>query len=78
MNHMTDSEINQMEMRALVDAIDALRGVAQAHGMHEEHYYDPDWMDMIDVMILRLRSRDAGCLRLQRHLGELAVPAKSN
>lgn len=77
MSHMTDSEINQMEMRVLVEAIDALRGVSQVHGMHDEHY-DPDWMDQLDLMIQRLRHRDSGCLRLQRHLGELAVPAESN
>jgi hypothetical protein len=75
--NMTDSEINRDEMRAIANAIEALRVVATLHGFHQEHF-DPDWIDQLDLMINRLRHRDAGCLRLQRHLGELAVPASSH
>jgi hypothetical protein len=68
----TDSEINQDEMKAIANAVAALRVVAMVHGYHQEHY-DPDWIDQLDLMIQRLRGRDADCLRLQRHLGELAT-----
>ena len=77
MTNMTDSEINREEMRAIADAIEAVRVVATLHGLHQEHY-DPDWMDQLDLMIHRLRGGDSKCLRLQRHLGELAVPASSH
>ena len=73
----TDSQINQDEMKSIANAIATLRVVAIVHGYHQEHY-DPDWMDQLDLMIQRLRGRDAACLRLQRHLGELAVPAESH
>lgn len=67
---MTDNEINRDEMRAIANAITALRAVAAIHGYHQEHY-DSDWMETLDEMIGRLRYRDGDCLRLQRHLGEL-------
>lgn len=68
----TDSQINQDEMRAIANAIAALRVVAMVHGYHQEHY-NPDWIDQLDLMIQRLRYRDEDCLRLQRHLGELTT-----
>ena len=70
---ITDSQINQQERQCIDVAIEALRTLAHNHGMHSEHY-DEQWMDMLDKMIKNLRTRDADCLRLQRHLGELAVP----
>jgi type 1 glutamine amidotransferase len=77
MTNMTDSEINKHEVRAIDSAIEALRVVATIHGFHQEHY-DSDWMDQLDLMIQLLRGGDSKCLRLQRHLGELAVPASSH
>ena len=71
--NMTDSEINQQEMRAIAAAIEALRVVATLHGFHQKHF-DIDWSEQLDLMIQKLRYRDGDCLRLQRHLGELAVP----
>lgn len=67
---MTDNEINREEMRAIANAITAIRAVAAIHGHHQE-YYDSDWMEVLDEMITNLRYRDGDCLRLQRHLGEL-------
>jgi hypothetical protein len=69
MNSMTtDSEINRDEMRAIANAITALRAVVKVHGQHQEHY-DSVWMEVLDEMITNLRYRDGDCLRLQRHLG---------
>lgn len=63
-------------MRAIEAAVTALRAVAHRHGMHQEHY-DPDWMDSLDTMVLRLRHRTDDCYRTQRAMFGLAVPAGS-
>ena len=76
MTNMTDSEINREEMRAIASAIEAVRVVATIHGFQQEHF-DPSWSDQLDLMIQQLRGGDSKCLRLQRALGELAVPAVS-
>lgn len=77
MSYMTDEQILTNETRLIVQAIEALRAVAHMHGMHEEGLFDPDWMDGVDVMIHRLRGRDADCLRGLRSVNKLAVPAIS-
>lgn len=77
MNHMTDEQILESEMKLIVHAIEAVRAVAHIHGMHEDDLFDPDWMDQLDLTILRLRQRDADCLRGLRSIGKLAVPAVS-
>ena len=77
MNHMTDEQIFESEMKLIVHAIEAVRAVAHMHGMHEDGLFDPDWMDQLDLTIHRLRQRDADCHRGLRSVNKLAVPAVS-
>ena len=74
---MNDSEINQKERQLIDNAIESLRALAHNHGLHSEHY-DEHWMNMLDEMVKTCRYRDVDCLRLQRYLGELAVPSSSH
>ena len=78
MSHMTDEQILESELKLIAQAIEAVRAVAHIHGMHEDGLFDPDWMDGLDVMIQRLRQRDADCLRGLRSVNKLAVPAVSH
>ena len=78
MSYMTDEQIFESEMKLIAQAIEAVRAVAHIHGMHEDGLFDPDWMDGLDVMIQRLRQRDADCLRGLRSVNKLAVPAVSH
>jgi len=73
---MNDEQLLLDEMRAIDASIDALRAVAHQHGMQEEHY-DPDWMDSLDTMILRLRHRTDDCYRTRRAMFGPAVPVRS-
>ena len=77
MNHMTDEQILESEMKLIVHAIEAVRAVAHMHGMHEDGLFDPDWMDQLDLTIQRLRQRDADCHRGLRSVNKLAVPTFS-
>ena len=77
MNHMTDEQILESEMKLIVHAIEAVRAVAHMHGMHEDGLFDPDWMDQLDLTIHRLRQRDADCHRGLRSVNKLAVPTFS-
>ena len=78
MSYMTDEQILESEMKLIAQAIEAVRAVAHIHGMHEDGLFDPDWMDQLDLTILRLRGREGACLRGLRSINKLAVPAVSH
>lgn len=54
---MTENQIQTAEMLYLATAIEAIHKCAHQHGLLQDNY-DPDHMDALDGMILRLYSRN--------------------
>lgn len=61
---MTEQQNISAEMLHIASAIDQLRSCAQQHGLLDAGY-DPDWMDCLDGMILKLRGRNDALYRQQ-------------
>lgn len=61
---MTEQQNISAEMLYITAAINQLQACAQQHGLLDAGY-DPDWMDCLDSMILKLRGRNDALYRQQ-------------